>query len=129
MTWVGMFQKQFLGFPRSDPFLRQGSQLGVKHISSYMGKNKEGQVVWKNIYGLYYATLAAFQQQGAFWGKWNPMMKQVLTETQINDPKSPLRGSWTPQNDHTGSQGGRVMTSALMTLCLEVYYRYALIQK
>lgn len=129
LTWVGMFQKQFLGFPQSDPFLQKGSELGIDHVSSYMTKNKMGQFVWRNIYAIYYGTLAAFQQQGPFWNKWNPIMKQVLTETQIRDPQSPLRGSWTPQHDNTGSRGGRIMTTALMTLCLEVYYRYALIKK
>ena len=34
-------------------------------------------------------------------------------------------GSWHPKNDRWASSGGRVYTTALGALCLEVYYRYS----
>ena len=34
------------------------------------------------------------------------------------------KGSWDPQVDPWGDQGGRVYSTAINTLCLEVYYRY-----
>ena len=39
------------------------------------------------------------------------------------DPASCAEGSWDPK-DPWGEEGGRVYSTALMTLCLEVYYRY-----
>ncbi len=34
------------------------------------------------------------------------------------------RGSWDPQADRFGARGGRVFTTAALTLCLEVEDRY-----
>jgi hypothetical protein len=33
-------------------------------------------------------------------------------------------GSWDPNRDRWGQRGGRVYTTSLGALCLEVYYRY-----
>jgi hypothetical protein len=123
MSWVGMFQKQFLGFPSHDRFLVKASELGVASMGKIFNEEK---VTWKNEYALYYGTLAAFQQQGHFWKKWNVAMQKILTETQREGPPEMLGGSWDPGANHVGKSGGRVMTTALVTLCLEVYYRYAM---
>lgn len=123
MTWVGMFQKQFLGFPKTDPFLKKAasntlSKRWIDHV--FETKNI------RDVYGIYYGTLAAFQQQGAFWDKWNANMKKYLIKSQKSGSNRETGGSWDPGERHVGKVGGRVMTTALLTLCLEVYYRYEL---
>lgn len=123
MTWVGMFQKQFLGFPRNDKFLTKASKNSIDH--KWIKKEMQGNSV-KNVYNVYYGTLAAFQQQGPFWNEWNKVMKPWMVNIQRKGPSSKLGGSWDPSVDHVGKQGGRVMTTALMALCLEVYYRYGM---
>jgi hypothetical protein len=128
LSWVGMFQKQFLGFPRHDPFLKKAAAVGMKNAAKTMGRDKNKKLMWKDEYGLYYGTLAAFQQQGKFWKMWNPLMLEVLLGTQEQEKTSDNYGSWTPSHKHIGERGGRVMSTALLTLCLEVYYRYALMQ-
>lgn len=76
-----------------------------------------------NLYYWYYATLALHQAQNQTptarkaWDQWNRALVQSLLATQQSD------GSW----GHAtiwGGYGGRVYTTALATLCLEVYYRY-----
>ncbi len=67
--------------------------------------------------GLYYASLALMQLQGEAWGKWNPKMQQVLLGLQKPD------GSWDPKG-RLQNKGGRIYTTAMSTLTLEVYYRY-----
>ena len=121
MSFVGMFQKQFLGFPPNDPFLLSASQLGISSISKYFNENK---MFWRDEYAIYYGTLAAFQQQGPFWKKWNPLMQKTLLGTQREGPPEAMGGSWDPGSGHIGNSGGRVMSTAILTLCLEVYYRY-----
>jgi len=51
-----------------------------------------------------------------------------LIKTQRDGPVQQLGGSWDPTKDSTGKYGGRVLTTALAALCLEVYYRYDMMQ-
>lgn len=73
-----------------------------------------------NLYFSYYATLAMFQVGGDHWKVWNDAMKKVLLEGQVKGGKED--GSWDPER--AACRGGRVMSTALAILCLEVYYRY-----
>ncbi len=82
--------------------------------------DREGQERM-NFYYWYYATLALYPRQDAVWERWNAALQQALLETQL--PGGPDAGSWSP-NTVWGGYGGRVYTTALATLCLEVYYRY-----
>lgn len=122
MTWVGMFIKQSLGFdPRKDLFLKKASENSIDWTLSgkWVGTKKPGP-----IYGIYYATLATFQQQGKTWQVWNEGMKKTLVSSQRQGNPDILGGAWDPTSDHTGEFGGRIFTTAIMALCLEVYYRY-----
>ena len=74
-----------------------------------------------DMYYWYYGTLAMFQAGGQAWDVWNRSMLAAIVESQRIEP--PLRGSWDPI-DPWGGEGGRIYSTALMCLCLEVYYRY-----
>jgi hypothetical protein len=74
-----------------------------------------------NYYYWYYATLAMFQRQGDEWRRWNAALQHVLLARQRWDGTS--SGSFDP-DDLWGGYGGRVYSTALATLSLEVYYRY-----
>jgi hypothetical protein len=77
-----------------------------------------------NLYYWYYATLALHGAQRASpeaadaWQRWNEALTRTLLSTQSED------GSW-PTTCMWGGYGGRVFTTSLATMCLEVYYRYA----
>ncbi len=75
----------------------------------------------KNYYYWYYATLGMYQLQGPHWQRWNYAMQTTLVASQ--QKSGPLAGSW-PPDTVWGGYGGRVYTTALATLCLEVYYRF-----
>jgi hypothetical protein len=70
-----------------------------------------------NLYYWYYATLYLFQLQGDAWNQWNEALQRHLLDRQLRD------GSWDTR-DVWGGYGGRVYTTAMSALCLEVYYRY-----
>lgn len=72
-----------------------------------------------NYYYWYYATLALHQLQDDAWKQWNEALQRRLLATQRPD------GSW-PSDTMWGSYGGTVYTTAMATLCLEVYYRHAI---
>lgn len=82
----------------------------------------QGQV---NLYYWYYGTLALHHARATdprSWKRWNNELKTVLTGLQAKS--GPLQGSWDP-DPVWGHYGGRVYSTALSVMCLEVYYRYA----
>ncbi|MEM9657286.1 MAG: squalene--hopene cyclase, partial [Planctomycetota bacterium] len=76
-----------------------------------------------NLYYWYYATLALHHGNdrsplaSAAWAEWNSALTRSLLAAQRPD------GSW-PETSVWGGYGGRVYTTALAAMCLEVYYRY-----
>jgi hypothetical protein len=59
------------------------------------------------------------------WDQWNRKMRKILVDTQCKTGCA--TGSWDPEvpnRDTYGAMGGRVMTTSLSALTLEVYYRY-----
>jgi hypothetical protein len=81
-----------------------------------------------NLYYWYYATLALHQRQQAgeaaatAWHSWNDQLTSALLSAQ--NVGGPDAGSWNT-NTLWGGYGGRVYTTAMAAMCLEVYYRYA----
>jgi hypothetical protein len=51
-------------------------------------------------------------------------MKPVLLELQLGEKAGTAAGSWDPLS-RRAQLGGRVYSTAISILCLEVYYRYA----
>ena len=81
-----------------------------------------------NLYYWYYASLALHHRQQVneasanAWHRWNEALTGVLLSTQVSEGSN--AGSW-DANCQWGGYGGRVYTTALAAMCLEVYYRYA----
>ncbi|MBM4014965.1 MAG: terpene cyclase/mutase family protein [Planctomycetes bacterium] len=73
-------------------------------------------------YYWYYGSYAMFQIGGKSWDNWSRSMEQTVVSHQR--PSGDETGSWDPQVDPWGDNGGRVYATAINTLCLEVYYRY-----
>ena len=73
------------------------------------------------MYAWYYCTYALFQAGGKPWKTWNKALKKALGTSQHDRGRS--KGSWDPAGPW-GFVGGRVYSTALMALTLEVYWRY-----
>lgn len=112
MTAEALFCKQILGIKRSNP----QSTAAVQHLSARLPKKSE----W-NLYYWYYGTLSLKQYGGEQWDAWNRAVRDELVDSQRTT--GDLAGSWDPIGPW-GPYGGRVYSTALATLCLEVYYRY-----
>jgi hypothetical protein len=76
-----------------------------------------------DMYYWYWGSLALFQVGGTHWRKWNDAMVGTVVKHQHAAGSGSRTGSWDPI-DPWGPDGGRVYSTALMTMCLEVYYRY-----
>jgi hypothetical protein len=76
-----------------------------------------------NLYYWYYGTLAMYQHGGVAWSRWNGQVRDQLVSRQRTTGHAV--GSWDPDDDDQyGVRGGRIYSTALATLTLEVYYRY-----
>jgi hypothetical protein len=75
-----------------------------------------------NMYYSYYATQAMHHWGGARWERWNPVMRDRLVDSQVKLGES--AGSWATDESHGSHMGGRIYTTCLSILTLEVYYRY-----
>ena len=75
----------------------------------------------ENLYYWYYASVGLFQLQDENWTQWNAALQKQLLTSQHRSGK--LAGTWDPDRVW-GHYGGRVYSTAMGALCLEVYYRY-----
>jgi hypothetical protein len=112
MTAEALFCKQMLGITRDNP--------ASTEAATYLLRNLPRRSRW-NLYYWYYGNLAMFQYSGQPWREWNEAVRDVLVAEQI--ATGPNTGSWDPKGPW-GPYGGRVYSTAMAALCLEVYARY-----
>jgi hypothetical protein len=98
----------------------ENAPAALGEASAYVLEEKPGDGQ-SNFYYWYYGTLAIFQRQGEEWQAWNAALQRQLLHSQRFDGER--RGSWDP-DPLWGGYGGRVYSTAMGALCLEVYYRY-----
>ena len=111
MTAEALFCKQMLGISRTNPTSTEG-------VNFIMQRLPRGSM--HNLYFWYYGTLAMYQHGGKPWQDWNASVRDMLVELQVQT--GPMTGTWDPK-DEWGRYGGRLYSTALATLTLEVYYR------
>lgn len=113
MTPTGMFLRQLELEPPTTARMNESAQ----HMKANMLKPGKRQLYYE-----YYATLALYQHQGPIWEQWNQSMKENYLAAQTATGEH--TGSWDPDIDKNfAKRGGRVTTTALAILSLEVYYR------
>jgi hypothetical protein len=96
------------------------SQQATIEATDWLARNAPGTGEM-NLYFWYYGTLGLYQTQGEPWQRWNAALQETLTRTQV--ATGDWAGTW-PTDDVWGGYGGRVYTTAMGALCLEVYYRF-----
>ena len=98
-----------------------GQTPGNTSFDLSVDKMAEAGPTLTNVYHDYYATLALHHFQHRDWEAWNTKLRDHLVATQAT--KGHEAGSW-HFADEFGDVGGRLYTTAMCTLILEVYYRY-----
>jgi len=118
ITAAGILCRIFLG---EDPATSEPIQAGAKLLLDRLPAwdAKRGSI---DPYYWYYGTLAMFQVGGDGGKKWHEAMTRAILESQRTE--GPHRGSWDAAGPW-GEDGGRVYTTAVLAMCLEVYLRYA----
>jgi hypothetical protein len=108
MTAEALASRLLLGFPVPEDEAAEAEAILLQ--------NRPG-IGEDNLYLWYYASLALHQRGTPAWDVWNQSLKQRLLSLQEND------GSW-PTTTTWGGYGGKVYTTSMGALCLEVYYRH-----
>ena len=129
-TGVGMLVHQFILDRPDSPLVKAGASYladvaersrtrpsGSRSLAGHAGSFKGSYYAWYN------CTLAMFQAGGEPWKRWNDVVRDLVIKRQRQDSKACLRGSWDPDTQWD-DQGGRIYSTALAVLILEVYYRY-----
>ena len=111
MIATGMFCRQLDLVPPTAPMqIESARQLKMRPMKTSR----------PDYYYIYYATLALYQHQGSIWHDWNEHLKDTLPRVQ--NKTGSKEGSWDPSRGLAGN-GGRITSTTLATLSLEVYYR------
>jgi len=133
MTAAAAMMRIFLGQKIDHPGI-----LGPCNIMTTKNKDGRNNLPCRNAYvnipnsGIdyyywYYGTFATFQVGGDPWKKWNAALKETLLGLQRKDGDAD--GSWDPEGTGRIPDGGRVFSTALAVLSLEVYYRFLILSK
>ncbi len=112
MVAEGMFCQQLLGIPRTDPRMIESAA----HLAERLPRRQS-----VDFYYFYYGCLALYQHQGPIWEAWNERMRALLLSLQTQDGEH--EGSWRARGARPQDYG-RLVSTTMATLSLEVYYRY-----
>lgn len=121
LTAVGLFCRFFMNQdPKEKPVMKAAANL--LRAKPPVWDEKSGSI---DHYYWYYATYALFQYGGTHWTDWQKKLESAVVKNQHRDKsKKNLIGSWDPIGAW-GEDGGRVYSTAILTLTLEAYYRYS----
>ena len=109
-TAIGLLTRMYSRWPRTKPQLARG----VRYLSTRGPSDHD-------MYYNYYATQVLSHYDGPMWKKWNQRLRDFLIKKQ--DKLKHERGSWYFKDKH-GKAGGRLYTTAMCCMILEVYYRH-----
>ncbi len=112
LTAAGLLCRMYLGWKKDHPALNRGLDRLAK-----MGPNN-------NLYYDYYGTQVMHHVEGDRWVAWNGKMRDMLVKSQAKQGHE--QGSWYEgfESGHGPEVGGRIYTTSLATMILEVYYRH-----
>ena len=112
MTAQGLLCLQLMGMDRNDAKMLAGSEYLMKHLP------KRGR---ESSYYYYHANQVMYHMQGDYWTAWNVKLREMNVKDQVKSGRH--AGSWNPR-DNWEKTGGRVFSTSLRLLMLEVYYRH-----
>lgn len=131
MTGVGVVTLQLLGYGKSSEVTNSLGTINGERLSSYKSvldqPEKWSEIASKSLYGWYYDTQAIFNSNDSkseTWKEWRNTFEKVLMRSQNIEGYWEIAGDNGEESIGGSSINGRIMTTCLCSLQLEVYYRY-----
>jgi hypothetical protein len=112
MTAEALLCLAYLGTPREDSRMQLGAQHLAKHLPQ---QGKDNSYYW------YYGTQVMYHMQDDYWKQWDNAFAPMLLKTQHKEGH--MAGTWDPK-DNWENAGGRIFSTSLRILMLEVYWRH-----
>jgi hypothetical protein len=112
MTAQATFTRMLLGQQLTSAQIDEASRFVTRFSPAETGKD---------FYHWYYVSLMLMQTQNDSWKAWNRELSGTLLSLQRQDGDA--NGSW-DSDGLRDDPGGRIFSTSLATLTLEVYYRY-----
>lgn len=112
---VGTLCRMYLGAKKDDPKI-------VKSVEWLANMGPQINANDGNMYFNYYATQVMRQYGGEKWKNWNAKMRDALIAAQQKDGIE--AGSWYLREGLGSDKGGRLYSTAMCAMVLEVYYRH-----
>jgi len=109
-TACGLFSRLFINYDRRHPDV-----IKIAKLVDKVGPNIASPL------HTYNSTYAMFQMGGDHWRDWNPRFRDPVVARQVKTGR--FAGSWPPSGRGWGKMG-RVGSTAVYIMALEVYYRY-----
>jgi len=124
LTSVGLLCRYYLdGWGPNNPGMADGVEYLRKSIMPGKGKKFD-------MYYYYYASQVMHFHDGAIWKEWNVLMRDWLIGLQVTDASKPRDfGSWAKDDNWMGNNTGRLGTTCMSLLTLEIYYRHTPLYK
>ena len=123
MTAVGVLCRIFTDpnfeKPETEDLVNKGVDRMLK--LPIVWSDDENLIGRRDFYYWYYASYAIYQVGGTPWKRWEKGIED-LAGAQVEEGE--MKGSWDPEVDPWGGEGGRVYATAINALTLEVFYRY-----
>lgn len=123
MTAVAVLSRLFGGTRVTEPAAAERLERGAARLAALPPAWDEALPGRRDYYYWYYGAYALHERGGRAWPAWEKSLIAAVTTGQ--HAQGELRGSWDPQLDPWGSQGGRVYATALLALTMELPLRYA----
>jgi len=116
LTAVGAYSRLLLGHKPEERCVSASADILLKNPPN-AGKGRD-------YYYWYCGTLLMFQMgsRSDYWTVWNNGLRATLLSQQQTTGKH--AGTWDFNNSAYGNRAGRVYSTAMSTMCLEIYYRY-----
>jgi hypothetical protein len=116
LSAAGLLTRQYLGWKKDNPEFKPGVEYLMQNLPPE-SSNKLG-----NLYYYYYATQVLHHMEGSEFDLWNHRMREHLLRLQ--EREGHRAGSWNPEGATYGDRGGRLYTTAMALMTLQVYYRH-----